>query len=340
MFVIGTNYRRSSTEIRESVSLSRESRKKAFLFVKKSRYLREAVFLSTCNRTEVYFLSSEPVQAKKEVQELFRRIAGFEGKDFFSQFYTYESKRALHHLFNVCAGLDSMIVGETQILGQVKEALVTARKNDLVSSKMSGVFRAGLSVAKKVHAETGISEGKVSIGSITVKLLRQECGTITEKKILILGVGKVTKLLLKYLKKDVGIFFIANRTYEKARKLADSIGAEVARFNDLEKVIERTDIIISATSSPHLILKKKVLTGATRKPLIIVDLAVPRDVDPKIKSLKSVQLYDLKDIQHMIEDSLHNREQEAEEAEKIVAEESERRWKEHISLGPEKVLWP
>jgi glutamyl-tRNA reductase len=336
--VIGTNHKYSSTEFRERLSFSKRKREQALFFLREGDVLSGVVILSTCNRTEVYASTEDARGGIRRIMNLMSRYHGGKKGPLFSRFYAYEGRDAVRHLCNVCAGLDSMIIGETQILRQVSDSFSAAEDAGAIDPYLKYIFRTALSVAKEVHVKTAVSEGKVSIGSVAVDFVKQKAGTVAGKNVLIIGVGKVAELVLKYLKEEkASVFFISNRTYDKAKILADSIGGEVVRFGDLKNAIRRADIVISATASPHFVLKKNMLEDIGG-PLLIVDLAVPRDVDPAVRGFENVELYDLEDLNGVIQNNMERKGEEAKRAKKIVDIEVEKLWKDSLKLGPEPVL--
>lgn len=317
--------------------------------------MREAVILSTCNRVEIYARTEDSTRGMEEIEDF---ISGYHGIDegaISPYLYGYEGREALRHLFSVSSGLDSLILGETQILGQVKFSFSQAESVGFADGFLRGVFYSAVSIARQIHAETKISEGKVSVGSVAIDFVKEKTGALSSKNILIIGVGKVTELVLKYLKKETPqVVFISNRTFEKAKELASQIGAKVVRFDDLRKFLKKADIVITATASPHFVIKKETLEEAIsplrriglrgREPsaighkLLLLDLALPRDIEPRVKELDYVDLFGLEDLETVIKKNMERKIQEAEKAKKIIDIEVERLWGELTELEPEPAL--
>jgi glutamyl-tRNA reductase len=279
--VIGLNHKTASVEEREEAIL---------LF----RRL-PGILLATCNRVEIYT----------------ENIINHKGS------YYYRNEAAVQHLFRVASGLDSQILGETEVLGQVKEVFLRSKGKHWLLDQL---FEKGIEVGRRVRLETGISKGSISIASVAIKKgfasLEQEFA-----KIVLIGAGKLTESILKtLLKREGSIVCVANRTFEKARKLTDRFGGRTVHFNGLIEELKDTDLVISSTAAPHLILREKHIESR-KKPLTIIDLAVPRDVDPAVSKILGVKLLSIDDIKEEINLNLVQRQIEAVFAERIIKEE-------------------
>ena len=321
IIVVGTNHKHSPIRIREQVAFRKKKIKSALLNLVSYKGIRAGVILSTCNRVELYVTADDSKRAGIILKEFLADYHHKELNTIEPYLYTYIGKEAIRHLFRVAAGLDSQILGESQILEQVRYAYQEARAVEATDRLLDTIFDNAIMVSLRVRQETGISEGKISIASTVAQLIKGKCGSIKNKKILIIGVGKISQLLTLYLKEEgARAVFIANRSYEKAFQIARSIGAEVVRFDRLKEKLLDTDIIISATASPHTILKEEDLQDAKR-PLLIIDLAVPRDVDPDVKYIKGISLFCLDDLDFIIENNLENRKQSIPQALDIINKE-------------------
>lgn len=299
--------------------------------------IQELLLLSTCNRTEIYAVTNSPEKIK-ELLSVKLNITIPEEK----YFYFLRNKNTVKHLFRVSAGLDSQILGENEILGQIKKAYYLAMQSGATGRYFNKLFQRVIAVGKMVRGKTKISEGNITIGSLALRilenppfppLLKGGKRGLEDKKILIVGAGEVGELVAKYLQnKGESVTFVANKNYDQAVKLATKIGGKAVHFDRLKSEVASSDIVISATSSPHIILKKddilEIMSKRQNQTLIIMDLALPRDVDPEIKNIAGVILYNLDDLNFVIEKNYRNRIQEAEKAEKIVAEEAEKFWAE------------
>lgn len=339
LILVGTNHKYSPIQIREQLSFSKRKIKDALISLVGFKEIRAGIILSTCNRVELY-ASSLDTEAAIMALKKFLSVYHLQDLSKLTPYlYTYIGKEAIFHLFNVASGLDSQIIGESQILEQVRFAYCQAKEIEATDRLLDLVFDNAIRVSLKVRQETGISKGKVSIASVVSEVIKTECGCIKDKKILIIGAGKISELVTSYLKKEkVKIVFIANRTYERACHLAESIDAEVVRFDRLKEKLLDTDIIISATSSPHLILKKEDFLDI-KKPLLVIDLALPRDVDPEVKNIKDISLFGLDDLDFVIEKNLNERRQSIPAAEEIIRKEVENLClTENLAFRPSSIL--
>lgn len=341
LILVGTNHRYSLIELRESISFSAKRLKDALYFLKEREGLQGAVILSTCNRVEIYATAQDCEKGIREIEDFISRYHEIDKRRICPYFYRYTGKQAIRHLFSVVCGLDSLILGERQILGQIKSAFSEAGNVDFVDRPLREAFYLAVSLARKIHAETKISEGKVSIGSVAIDFIKERLGNIADKNFLIIGVGKVTELLLQYLKKEnPNVIFVSNRTFDRARKLAGQIGAKAIRFDNLKAFLNRSDVVISATASPHFVIKKETLQEVIGKRLLIIDLAHPRDVQPGVKELSGIELFNLEDLEVVIKKNKAKKAQQAEKAKQIIDKECEGLWREITKLEPEPALLP
>jgi glutamyl-tRNA reductase len=277
------------------------------------------VIVNTCNRVEAYITSVNPRAVLEDVANRLKleRGAILVGKD------------AVRHLMRVCCGLEAMIVGEDQILGQVKKCHWESKKEGTLDTLLDIAFRRTIRAAKRARSETKINEGSVSIGSAAVELAELISGGLAGKNILVIGAGEMGTLVAKALsKKSLKAIFIANRTYEKARKLAEELGGEAVKLDDKEKYLVNCDIAISTTSAPHYILDYKVMARVmecrrTDDVLLLIDIANPRDVEERVGELEGIELYDLDSLYEISEENLKRRLAEVSKVEKIIEEELE-----------------
>ncbi|NOZ64064.1 MAG: glutamyl-tRNA reductase [Caldiserica bacterium] len=322
----GINHRSAPLKVRERFSFSCRKVEEILMRWSKSEVIDELVVLSTCNRTEVYVASGFP----GEVQEFLREELHLRGYPP-EYFYFLQNKDMVRHLFYVASGIDSQVMGENQILSQVKEAYFRAKEAGSTGKHFNKLFQKAMEVGKIVRRKTKISAGNVSVGSVALKMVENLWGGLEGKRILIIGTGKIGELVARYLtQKGISGTFVANRTYKKAVELAGKIGGKAVRLDNLRKEVESADIVISATSSPHLILKKKLVQEVMRcrkEPLCMMDLALPRDIDPEIKNIDKVVLYDLDTLNLIVAENHKMRMKEAEKAKVIIEEEVEKLWK-------------
>lgn len=327
IILIGINHKTAPVSIRERFSFTKKHLDESLVKLQYSSFIHGAVILSTCNRTEIYIhLAAEKKQLYlQSIKSFAFDIFGANRNDIEHYFYILKGSDVVRHLFRVASGLDSQVLGETQILGQVKSAWLAAYNKRVTSDELDRAFLNAQEVGKTVRSETRISHGNISIGSVAIDMLEEKFNVLDGLSVLMIGAGKICTLMSKYLKeKNIHAIFIASRTYSRAQELANSCRGLAVEFSKLEEELNGVDIVISSTSSPHLILRKGVLARIMRirtKPLFIMDLALPRDVDPSVKELNGVSLYDLDDLKYVVDKNQERKNKEAVIAEKIVERE-------------------
>lgn len=336
--VIGTNYKYGTIKLIERISFPSDVIYDALSHLKKRKILKGGIILSTCNRVEIYVHTENVEESIEFLEDFISWYKKIEKQEFTPFLYVYENKEALEHLFNVTCGLDSLILGETQILGQVKSAFFASEKVGFTDKFLRKIFYSAISFAKRIHTETQISQGKVSIGSVTFEFIKEHFGDLNEKNVLIIGTGKVATLLLRYLEEEPCNLFISNRTFEKAQSLAEKVGGKPLRFDEILNFLNNIDILITTTSSPTYILRKEDLEGISQNKLHIIDLSVPKNVDPKVKEIKNIELFSLEDLTPIVKKNAEKRRKEAEKIKGIISKEVEKIWEEFIRLEPEPAL--
>lgn len=339
--VVGTNHKYSPIALRERLSFSKKRLKDALFLLRERDILKGAVILSTCNRIEVYCTAPDLKSGIKDIEDFISRYHEIDKKNFSPYLYAYEGKQALKHLLSVTCGLDSLILGETQISGQVKFSLSYAEDMGFAGEFLKEVFNSCISFSRRIHRDTKISEGKVSVGSVAIDFIKKRIGNLSNKSILIIGIGKVTELVLKYLEKErPHVVFISNRTFGRAQEFAAQIGARAVRFDELGQFLKKADVVITATASPHFVIKRETLEGVINHKLFIVDLALPRDVDPDIRQLKGKELIDLEGLGFMIQKNMERRRSEADKIRELIDIEAQKRWVRLTELEQEPALSP
>jgi glutamyl-tRNA reductase len=337
--VVGTNHKRSPIGLRERISFSGKARESAFCFLKRAPLIKSAVVLSTCNRVEIHAHIAGGERGLSEVEDFISRYHEIERGKVLPFLYRYTDTDAVRHLLSVASGLDSLILGETQILGQVRSALSECEGIGFADTFLKEIFCHAVSFAGSIQRDTTIAEGKVSAGSVAVDFIKEKVNALDDKTILIIGAGKVTGLVSRYLKdKGASIIFVATRTFEKAKALAGEIGERAIEFKNLKEYLKSADIIVSATASPHFVIRKETLEKATGKRLLIIDLALPRDIDPKIKELKNVELFCLEDLNTVIEKNIAKKLKVAEKIRKVIDIKAKALWKEITKSEQEPAL--
>lgn len=325
LIVVGISHKTAPVEVREKFSLTKSRLLESQAQFKKMSGIEGAVILSTCNRVEIYVHSSHNEKSLDSIKEFFINRFNIRQEDFRRYFYVLEDNASVRHIFRVASGLDSQVLGELEILGQVKAALLSSRDAGLVNNFLNLVFEKAIDIGASIRRDTKLSYGNVSIGSVAIKLLKDNFKDLQDKKALIIGAGKIASLMSKYLKEErIKGFFVSSRTYGKARQLAEESGGEAVDFDQLPELLKTVSIVISSTSSPHIVLKKKAIEEAMsfrQEPLLLLDLAVPRDVEPAVKEIANVSLLDLDDLKCVIEENYNKRRKEAALAERIIEQE-------------------
>jgi glutamyl-tRNA reductase len=291
--------------------------------------VHEAVAISTCNRTEVYLVVGDAVEAETTVLGMLARQAGIRPTELAEAIYAVRNCDAARHLFRVTAGLESMIIGEAEVQGQVKRAYELALGAGVTGPLTNRMFGAALATGKRVRSETGISQRRVSVPSVAVDLAQETIGALGERRVVVLGTGEMAELTARALaERGVHTVFIANRRRERALALAEQFEGRVAGMDDMPVELEAADIVLASTASPHPIVGSDELSLVMQerggRPLLLIDIAVPRDVDPLCAELPGVTLYDVDDLQAVVARNLQVRAAEARAADAIVEEEIKR----------------
>lgn len=324
---IGMSHRATPVEVREKISFNNKRLPQALTELKQINLVRGAVILSTCNRTEIYAEVTNDIMGIKEIKKYLLKVGHVEEGGIDRYFYILNNEDMARHIFRVASGLDSQVLGEVQILGQVRSAWRVAKDMGASGERLDELFVNALEVGRMVRLETKISQGNISIGSVAIKMLEERSGDLGDKQILIIGAGKIGVLVSRYLvERGIKGIFLSSRTYAKACVLASNCGGRAVTFSQLNYELKRADIVISATSSPHLILRKEDLAEIMlirKKALVIMDLALPRDVDPSAKDISGLSLYDLDDLKFVVEENYNKRKEAAKLAEEIIQRELE-----------------
>lgn len=325
ILLIGLNHKSAPVEVREKVSLSRPQIERISQNIREIEYFSGCTILSTCNRTEFYCNADSPFAAQESLIQLISDYSGLSTRELAPHLYIKFNKNACEHLFTVAAGMDSMILGESQIQGQVQDAYEYALNYEISDNILNTLFMNALTVGKRVRTETQIDRHTLSVSIAAVELAKDYFNGLEDKTVLVLGAGETSELTSRYLiSNGTNSIMVANRTYERAEWLAREIGGEAVKFSELATYLPSADLIISSTASPVPILDKSDLENAQIdrvKPMLIIDIAVPRDIHPNVAELDYVKLYDIDDMERKTDENLAARQQETIKAKKIVKEE-------------------
>jgi len=321
--IIGLNHKTAPIEIRERISIRQESLPEALNALKNCEYIQEALILSTCNRTEIYAVAESNPRGLSSVRSFISVFHKIPLNAFEGHLYSFSGRDAVKHLFRVASSLDSMIVGETQIFGQVKDAYFTARQHNAAGRCLSCLFEEAIRVGKKVRSDTRIGKGAVSTTTAAIELSRKIFESLENKKVLIIGAGKIGELTVKNLNsRGVRTVVVANRTFARAEELARIFCGEAIKFEGISAVLKNADIVISSTSAPHFVLNKEDISGAMRSrknaPLFMIDLGLPRNIDPQVNGIENVYLYNIDDLAQVADANIKDRRREARKAEEII----------------------
>jgi glutamyl-tRNA reductase len=323
LFTIGISHHTAPIEIRERVAIARSEYAARVEQLRALPGVEEVLILGTCNRTEIYCLSSRA--GKATLLDWVHRSNGIPAGELDQHFYSYEGEDAARHLIRVASGLDSLVLGETQILGQLKEAWQQAHDAGSLGTVLDRLFQHTFASAKSIRTNSGISEHPVSVAYTAVVLARQIFGDLGSKTVALIGAGEMIQLCGRYLR-DHGIanLLILNRSREAAEKLALELDASPMTLDQLGEALPRADILFSSTASPQLVIRKGDVKSALRKrrhrPMFLVDIAVPRDIEPAVARLKDVYLYTIDDLQQVVDENMQQRNEAAEAATAEVEE--------------------
>ncbi|SDM24201.1 glutamyl-tRNA reductase [Bacillus sp. OK048] len=314
--VIGLNYKTAPVEIRERLTFNQADLGDAMTKLNSKKSVLENIIVSTCNRTEVYAVVDQLHTGRYYIKEFLSEWFGIEQSEFSPFLFVYEEDGAVEHLFKVACGLHSMVLGETQILGQVRSSFILAQEQGTTGTVFNHLFKQAITVAKRGHAETDIGANAVSVSYAAVELAKKIFGSLENKHVLIFGAGKMGELAAQNLHGNgVRKVTVINRTYEKARVLADRFSGDAKTVDDLQNTLMDADILISSTGAKDFVISKSMMEKVEKKrkgkPLFLVDIAVPRDLDPKIAELESVFLYDIDDLEGIVQANLQERKKAA-----------------------------
>jgi glutamyl-tRNA reductase len=328
LLCLGLNHRTAPVEVRERFAVGNTKLGEAANELIVLAEASEAVVISTCNRTEFY-LAADGAQATFERIEI--RLAEKIQVDssVAAHFYRKEKSEAARHLCRVVSGLDSMLLGETEIFGQVKQAYTSALEAGATGAVLNKVFQRSFGVGKKVRTETSIQEGSTSVGNVAVDLAEKIFGHLKNSEVMILGAGEMSRITAQSLvSRGAKSIFVANRSFDRAQELATEMGGSAVRFDDWQKVLERVDVVISSTGAPHAIVQRADVEKARRarkyRPLFFIDIAVPRDIDPAVGEIEEVYLYDIDTLEQLAEEARGRRQLQIEQCERIIEHELEK----------------
>jgi glutamyl-tRNA reductase len=329
LLVTGVSHKTAPVEVRESLAFREETLAAALADLKRREGVTEALILSTCNRVEITVTTDDSADPQAMVDAFLAERKSVDPRAIAPHLYHVEGRDAIHHLFRVAASLDSMVVGEPQILGQLKAAYCAAKSAGTVFGWLEALLARSFRVAKRVRSETGIGQMAVSVSYAAVELARKIFGSLSGRTIMIVGAGKMSELAARHLRRSgASHVFVTNRTHERAVEMAalfQGTPVEYARFTGM---LPEADIVITSSGAPDYVRRKediqRAIAARRNKPMFVIDIAVPRNVEPSVNQIDNVFLYDIDDLQEVVNANLRERMKEAEHAERLVAEEVDR----------------
>ncbi|MEE8330060.1 MAG: glutamyl-tRNA reductase [Thermodesulfovibrionia bacterium] len=338
ILAIGLNHTTASIDIREKAAFDGSKLGEAIEILKTSPLIKESLILSTCNRVEIYAIVKDLDSGIENIKKFLSDFHKVPREPLDNTLYEYSNRKALKHIFRVASSLDSMIVGEPQILGQMKDAFDFALKRKSTSVILNKLMKKTISVAKRVRTETKVGESAVSISFAAVELAKKIFDNLATETVMLIGAGEMAELAARHLiNNGVKNVLVTNRTYQRAEELAREFSGRTVEFDKFLYELIHTDIVICSTGAPNYVILKehmhKVMKDRKNRPMFIIDISVPRNIDPQINDIDNIYLYDIDDLQGVISINIQERNKEAEKAERIVDEEVEAILKWHASLS-------
>ncbi len=341
ILVIGLNHKTAPIEVREKVAFDGPKLDEAIAALKNSAEVKENIILSTCNRVEIYAGVNGLDSGIDSIKDFISKFHEVPRDLLDKSLYIHKGPEAVKHMYRVASSLDSMVVGEPQILGQLKDAYDSALKNKSTGVFLNKLMRKSVSVAKRIRTETKIAESAVSISFAAVELAKKIFDDLSTKSVMLIGAGEMAELAARHLiNNGVKDVYVTNRTIARAEELATEFNGKVIPFENFIQELQHTDIVICSTGAPNYILMKdhvhKAMKARKQKPVFIIDISVPRNIDPEINDLDNVYLYDVDNLQGVIDTNIQERAKEAEKAERIVEDEigSFLKWNDSLAATP------
>lgn len=339
--LLGLNHQTAPVELRECIAIPKNDMADALLALIRHEAIDEVVVLSTCNRVEVLMVTENAAAAVDAATNFIAEFNRIPRARFENSLYAREGSDAVKHLFKVAASLDSMILGEPQILGQIKEAYNTATQHKTTGVILNRLMHRAFFVAKKIRSETGIGDRAVSVSYAAIELGKKIFDTLEGRKALLVGAGEMAELAVEHLiRHKAGKLYVANRTFERAVTLATQFNGQPIQLEELSDILHDVDIIISSTGSSGYVIRpkqvKQIMHSRKNRPLFFIDIAVPRDIDPAINRLNNVYVYDIDDLQGVIEENIEDRKKEAVKGERLIDEAviRFRNWYDNLQIVP------
>ncbi|MFQ5913803.1 MAG: glutamyl-tRNA reductase [Nitrospinota bacterium] len=341
LIVTGISHKQTPVEIREQVYFDESALQSPVLGLRARSGVEETVLLSTCNRVEVYARTSDFEGTCAFIQEFVGQFHEVPQSVLKEHFYTMKTRETVRHLFRVVSGLDSMVVGEPQILGQVKSAYRAALEAGSTGLYLNQLFEKSFSVAKRVRTDTRVGENAVSVSYAAVELARKIFGEMKGRRMILIGAGQMAELAAQHLVElGASSLVVSNRSFERAQELARKFGGQAVGFSHVEAELVGADIVLCSTGAPHFIIRRdlvqRVMRHRRNRPMFFIDIAIPRDVEPEVQGIDNVYLYDIDDLEHVVAANIQERARDAQLAEALISEETRAflRWMETLEVVP------
>ncbi len=339
--IVGLSHKTAPVEIRERVAFAPTAMQEPLRQMAALPMISEGLIVSTCNRVELYAVSKDPAAANTALRRFLAEFHSLSHEDLNKHLYDYNGLEAIHHMFRVASSLDSMVIGEPQILGQIKTAYGYAVEFGTAGLILNRFLHKAFSVAKRIRTETGIASNAVSVSFAAVELARKIFSQLDNKTVMIIGAGEMCELAARhFVSNGVSKVLVTNRTLERAEKLAGELAGQAVPFEQFPNYLIEVDIVLTSTGAPNFILghrqMEEVIRRRRQKPMFLIDIAVPRDIDPRVNQVSNVYLYDVDDLQEVVQANLKERHKEAHKAEEIVDQEVGQfhRWLENLDVKP------
>lgn len=328
ILVVGLNHKTAPVDIRETLAFDDQSVPRALMEFRERVPHAEVVILSTCNRVEMYVASPETERLSDDITRFLADFHNLDPDSFVPHLYSHYDRDAVRHLFTVCSSLDSLVVGEAEILGQAKKAYMFALEEGVSGKVLNTLFQRAFRAAKNVRSGSSIGAGRVSIASVAVEFAQKIFTDFSDKTVMIIGAGEMGELTLKHMvESGISAVIVANRTYEKAVRLADENDGMAIKFEAFIDNMQRADVIISTSGAPHYIIHPRhlppVLKARRNRPILLIDIAVPRDIHPDVDKIENAYLYNIDDLEKVVSENIDFREKELEVCAAIVDEEAD-----------------
>jgi glutamyl-tRNA reductase len=328
ILVLGVNHKTAPVALREKLSIPSHKAAELLETLARRNIFRERLLLSTCNRTEIYGVGTNPTEEIEKTKQFLCEYSQLKRDEFENNLYVLKQPDSIQHLFSVASGLDSMVLGETEIIGQVKDAYLAAHKNQQTGKMLNALFQRSFKVAKNIRTHTDIGTGRVSVASVAVELAEKIFESLKNKRVMVIGTGEISTLVAKAMvSRGAAAMIVSSRHFERAQALATELSGEALHFDDYQSRIKDTDVLIAATLAPTALIHKEQVREWMRvrheRPLFLIDIAVPRNIDFETEKLDNVYLYNIDDLKQVAEKNMETRKGELERCSELIRKQTQ-----------------